>query len=159
DGYIADVPYVQSFISELAPAWLDHVAVVSGINPPARTDGFTWCDLGCGRGLTAAMLAAMHPTGDFYGVDAIPAHIQHGPQIAAEAAVGNVKFDVADFATAAGLNLPQFDYIVSHGVYSWISPQARAAMRSFIDVHLKPGGLVYLSYNAMPGRAADLPFQ
>ena len=159
DGYIADVPYVRAFIHELAPAWLDHTAVVSGIMPPERRNGFTWCDLGCGQGLTATMLAAMHPAGQFHGVDAMPEHIEHGRRIAAEAAIGNVSFHAADFATATDLSLPQFDYIVSHGVYSWISPQARAAMRSFIDSHLKPGGLVYLSYNAMPGRAADLPFQ
>jgi SAM-dependent methyltransferase len=105
------------------------------------------------------MLAAVHPAGQFYGVDAMPEHIEHGRRIAEEAAINNVTFHAADFATAAGLNLPKFDYIVSHGVYSWIGPQARAAMRSFIDAHLKPGGLVYLSYNAMPGRAADLPLQ
>jgi SAM-dependent methyltransferase len=159
DGYIADVPYVRAFIHELAPAWLDHAAVVSGIMPPARRVGFTWCDLGCGQGLTAAMLAAMHPAGQFHGVDAMPEHIAHARGIAAEAAIGNVSFHAADFAKAADLGLPQFDYIVSHGVYSWVSAQARADLRSFIDSHLKPGGLVYLSYNAMPGRAADLPFQ
>ena len=159
DGYIADVPYVRAFIHELAPAWLDHAAVVSGTLPPARRDGFTWCDLGCGQGVTAALLAAMHPAGRFYGVDAMPEHIAHAQGIAAAAAIGNVHFHAADFAAAAGLGLPRFDYIVSHGVYAWISPQARAALCSFIDGHLKPGGLVYLSYNAMPGRAADLPFQ
>ena len=62
-GYVADVPYVRAFIHELAPAWLDHVAVISGLVPPAREGGFAWCDLGCGQGVTAAMLAAMHPGG------------------------------------------------------------------------------------------------
>src|SRR5580692_12158022 len=118
DGYIADVPYVRAFIHELAPAWLDHAAVVSGIMPPARRVGFTWCDLGCGQGLTAAMLAAMHPAGQFHGVDAMPEHIAHARGIAAEAAIGNVSFHAADFAKAADLGLPQFDYIVSHVVYS-----------------------------------------
>jgi hypothetical protein len=55
--------------------------------------------------------------------------------------------------------LPQFDYIVAHGVYSWVSGQVRSDLRSFIERHLRPGGLVYLSYNALPGRAADLPMQ
>jgi SAM-dependent methyltransferase len=105
------------------------------------------------------MLAAMHPAGQFHGVDAMPEHIEHARGVAAEAAIGNISFHAADFANATELSLPQFDYIVSHGVYSWISPQARAAVRSFIDSRLKPGGLVYLSYNAMPGRAADLPLQ
>jgi hypothetical protein len=60
---------------------------------------------------------------------------------------------------AADLPLPKFEYIVAHGVYSWVGPLIRADMRAFIARHIKHGGLVYISYNAMPGRAADLPFQ
>jgi len=158
-GYVADVPYVGAFIHELAPAWLDHVAIISGLAPPKREEGFAWCDLGCGPGVTAAMIAAMHPAGQFHGIDAMPGHIDHGRQLAAEAGVANVSFHAADFAAASDMALPKFDYIVAHGVYSWVGPDVRADMRLFIDRHLKRGGLVYLSYNAMPGRAADLPFQ
>jgi SAM-dependent methyltransferase len=158
-GYVADVPYVRAFIRELAPAWLDHVAVISGLVPPEREGGFAWCDLGCGQGVTAIMLAALHPGGQFYGIDAMPEHIDHGRRFADEAGVANVSFHAADFAAAADLPLPKFDYIVAHGVYSWVGPLVRADMRSFIDRHIKHGGLVYISYNAMPGRAADLPFQ
>ena len=43
-GYVTDVPYVRSFIRELAPAWLDHVAFIQGSVPPARKQGFTWCE-------------------------------------------------------------------------------------------------------------------
>ena len=158
-GYVADVPYVRAFIHEVAPAWLDHVAVVSSVVPPARERRFAWCDLGCGQGVTAAMLAAMHPGGQFHAIDAMPEHIDHGRRFAEEAGVTNVSFHAADFAVAADLPLPKFDYIVAHGVYSWVGPQIRADMRSFIDRHIENGGLVYISYNAMPGRAADLPFQ
>ena len=56
----------------LAPAWLDHVALVGGIEPPARRAGFAWCDLGCGQGITALILAATHPGGVFHGIDAMP---------------------------------------------------------------------------------------
>ena len=156
---VTDVPYVRGFIRYLAPAWLDHVAVISGVAPPARAQGFAWCDLGCGQGVTAAMLAAMHPAGEFHGIDAMPEHIDHARRLAAEADVGNAIFHAVDFTAAADLALPKFDYIVAHGVYSWVGPQARADMRAFIDRTLASGGLVYLSYNAMPGRAADLPFQ
>ncbi|HLM98961.1 MAG TPA: methyltransferase regulatory domain-containing protein [Bryobacteraceae bacterium] len=64
-----------------------------------------------------------------------------------------------DFDAAAGYDFPGFDYIVSHGVYTWVNPSTRQSWRRFIDRHLKPGGLVYVSYNALPGRAADLPLQ
>jgi SAM-dependent methyltransferase len=159
DGYVADVPYVPMFIRELAPAWLDHVALVSGIQPPGRRDGFAWCDLGCGFGRTAAIFAATHPPGRFHGIDMMADHIDHARRFAADGGVPNAEYHVADFAAACELDLPRFDYIVAHGVYSWVSEESRAALRAFIDRHLKPGGLVYLSYNALPGRAADLPFQ
>ncbi|MFI4986716.1 MAG: class I SAM-dependent methyltransferase [Alphaproteobacteria bacterium] len=158
-GYVTDVPYVRKFVREQAPAWLDHVALISGVAPPARGEGFAWCDLGCGQGVTAAILAASHPRGRFYGIDAMPDHIAHARRFAADAAIANVSFRAVDFAAAARLELPHFDYIVAHGVYSWVDERSREALRRFVDRHLKPGGLVYVSYNALPGRAADLPFQ
>jgi SAM-dependent methyltransferase len=87
------------------------------------------------------------------------AHINHARRLAAEAAIPNVCFHAIDFAAALDLELPQFDYIVAHGVYTWIDLESQAALRRFIDRRLKPGGLVYLGYNAMPGWARDLPFQ
>ncbi len=143
----------------LAPAWLDHVALVAGIEPPARQNGFAWCDLGCGQGVTAAILAATHPSGVFHGIDAMPVHIDHARRLAAAAAIPNLHLHSVDFAAAINLELRQFDYIVAHGVYTWIGPEVQCALRRFIDRQLKPGGLVYLSYNAMPGWARDLPFQ
>jgi SAM-dependent methyltransferase len=143
----------------LAPAWLDHVALVAGIEPPARQNGFAWCDLGCGQGVTAAILAATHPSGVFHGIDAMPVHIDHARRLAAAAPIPNLQLHAVDFDAAINLELPQFDYIVAHGVYTWIGSEAQHAVRRFIERHLKPGGLAYLSYNAMPGWARDLPFQ
>jgi SAM-dependent methyltransferase len=159
DGYATDVPYLRDFKPMQAPAWLDHVALVAGVAPPVRNDGFAWCDLGCGQGVTAALLAPTHPAGVFHGIDAMPAHIDHARRLAAEAAIPNVRFHAIDFATAIDLELPYFDYIVAHGVYTWIDQDSQRALRRFIDRRLKPGGLVYLGYNAMPGWARDLPFQ
>ena len=158
-GYVADLPYLRDFKPMLAPAWLDHVALVCGVEPPAREHGFAWCDLGCGQGVTAVILAATHPHGTFEGIDAMPMHIDHARGLAADAGIGSVRFHLADFAAATDLALPAFDYIVAHGVYSWVDEPSRAALRGFVDRHLKPGGLVYVSYNAMPGWARDLPFQ
>ncbi len=159
DGYIADIPYIRNFIRELAPAWLDHVALVGGFVPPGRENSFAWCDLGCGNGVTAAILAATHPSGIFRGIDAMQEHIGFARSFAADACISNVSFDALDFDSAIEADYPGFDYIVSHGVYTWVSETVRRSLRRFIDRHLKPGGLVYVSYNAMPGRAADLPWQ
>jgi SAM-dependent methyltransferase len=157
-GYITDVPYAWHFARELAPAWLDMVAVVSGIEPPSR-ERFSWCELGCGYGLTPAILAATHPGGRFYGIDFNAAHIESANRFAVECEIENIEFHHADFSTAIESVAGGFDYIVLHGVYSWVDKQAQNALLRFIDRHLNPGGLVFVSYNAIPGRAADLPFQ
>ncbi len=158
-GYATDIPYLRDFKPMLAPAWLDHVALVAGIVPPARHHGLTWCDLGCGQGVTAAILAATHPAGAFHGIDMMPVHIDHARRLATEAAISNIQFHAIDFAETVDLKTPQFDYIVAHGVYTWIDRGSQCALRRFIDRRLKPDGLVYLGYNAMPGWARDLPFQ
>ena len=132
---------------------------MSGFNPPERGAGFTFCELGCGQGVTTAILAATHPDGHFHGIDVMPSHIEHARRFATEGTIVNINFHTTDFATAAGMDLPGFDYIVAHGVYSWVNAESKAALRAFIDRHLKPGGLVYISYNAIPGRANDLPLQ
>jgi SAM-dependent methyltransferase len=158
-GYTTDIPYLRDFKPMLAPAWLDHVALVAGVAPPARKNGFVWCDLGCGQGVTAAILAATHPGGVFHGIDAMPVHIDHARRLASEAMVANVEFHAADFVAALDLDLPLFDYIVMHGVYTWVDGANQHALHQLVDRRLKPGGLVYVSYNAMPGWTRDLPFQ
>ena len=157
--YVTDVPYAATFTQYAAPAWLDLTAVLSGVGPPDRKGAFAWCELGCGRGATAAILAATHPGGAFHGVDLMPEHIADARRLAEHSGIANLTLHQGDFGAAAALDLPRFDYIVAHGVYSWIDAPARATLHQFVDRHLAPGGLVYISYNAMPGWAADLPFQ
>jgi SAM-dependent methyltransferase len=157
--YVDDVPYVHAFIPELSPAWLDFTALLWGIAPPDREAGFSWCDLGCGQGVNAVVFAATHPKGQFHGVDAMASHAENGRRLARAVGASNVRFHAADFGAAADLDLPGFDYITAHGVYSWVDDQARADLLRFVDRRLKPGGRLYVSYNALPGRAPDLPFQ
>jgi hypothetical protein len=165
--YVTDVPYIANFTPELAPACLDLVAVINGFRPPRQDSAlprrgggaFTWCELGCGMGLAPIVFAATHPQGVFHGIDAMSAHITRAREIAAKAEIPNLTFHALDFAAASDLALPKFNYIVAHGVYAWIDAAAAAAFRRFIDRHLAPGGLVYVSYNSMPGWAADAPFQ
>jgi SAM-dependent methyltransferase len=157
--YVDDVPYVHAFIAELSPAWLDFTGLLWGIAPPERRDGFAWCDLGCGQGVNAVVYAASHPKGQFHGVDMLASHAENGRSLAKAVGADNVQFHTADFGEAAKLDLPQFDYITAHGVYSWVDDAARADLLRFVDARLKPSGRLYVSYNALPGRAPDLPFQ
>ena len=76
DGYQVRIPYSQTSQPELSPAWIDHVALHAGLAPPRDKPGapFTYCDLGCGQGLTPTLLAAAVPSGRFFGLDAMAAH-------------------------------------------------------------------------------------
>ena len=103
NGYATDIPYLRDFKPPLAPAWLDHVALVGGAEPPARNAGFAWCDLGCGQGVTANILAATHPRGTFHAIDAMPAHVDHARRLAGEAGIPNIAFHCVDFAAALDL--------------------------------------------------------
>ncbi len=100
-GYVTDVPYIRTFIASLTPALLDHVALLASFGPPSRETHFTYCDLGCGQGVTAALLAATHPRGVFHGVDIMPGHIEHARGLCQQAGISNATFHQADFASAA----------------------------------------------------------
>jgi SAM-dependent methyltransferase len=157
--YVDDVPYERAHIPQLSPAWLDFTALLWGFAPRDRATPLTWCDLGCGQGVTAVLLAATHPGGRFVGIDAMAPHVEHAASLAAAVGATNATFHTADFGAALQLDLPQFDYITAHGVYSWVDDRAREDLLRFVDARLKPGGRVYVSYNALPGRMADQPFQ
>jgi SAM-dependent methyltransferase len=89
----------------------------------------------------------------------MPRDIDHARRLCANAEIDNLTLHEIDFAAASEIDMIDFDYIVAHGVYSWIAPRFREDMCRFIDRRLKPGGLVYISYNSLPGWASDAPFQ
>src|SRR6266550_46651 len=130
-GYVNDIPYAFHFARELAPAWLDFVVTLSGFGAPSRAGAYAWCELGCGQGVTAAIIAGTHPTGEFHGIDAFPPHIVRARGLCNNAGIANLTLHALDFASAIDLDLPCFDYIVAHGVYSWIDSRSRDDMRRF----------------------------
>lgn len=160
DGYVADAEYTSHYYAELAPPHLDFVALSAGVMPPDREQGrFRYCELGCGNGMSTNILAACHPNAEFVGIDFMPVHIANCRKIAKRAGLKNVKFHELSFGDACKENFGQFDYIVAHGIYSWITPENRQEMVEFFRRFLAPGGLVYLSYNCYPGWLPISPVQ
>ncbi|WP_119303264.1 class I SAM-dependent methyltransferase [Dongia deserti] len=158
-GYVTEVLYTEHFFRELSPSWLNYVAVLNGCQPRPLDPGFTYMELGCGLGQTVTLLAGAHPQGRFYGVDFNPAHIDWARRYAASAGIGNVQFLERSFLDLTAQEVPECDFIVLHGVYAWVAPEVRAGIQRIILERLKPGGLVYNSYNCLPGWAADSPLQ
>ena len=161
-GYVADLEYVTGFYREQSPTFLNFVCMLNGYEPLPLHDGFTYCELGCGLGLTVGLLAAADPRGDFVGVDFNPAHMAAARTMAEEARLTNLRFVEASFEELIdpdGPDLPQFDIVTMHGVYSWVTPENRAYLVEFLRRFLKPGGMLYVSYNCQPGWAAAVPVQ
>lgn len=161
-GYVTDIPYTAGFYREMSPVYLNFLTVMLGKQTPDLSQEFTYCELGCGLGYGTNILAASNPNGRFWGFDFNPAQIAGARALAVEAGLPNVTFGEDSFeylATQSHADLPQFDYITLHGTYTWISEENRGHIVKFIQRKLKPGGMVYLSYNAMPGWAQMAPLQ
>ncbi|RAM67019.1 methyltransferase [Herbaspirillum rubrisubalbicans] len=161
EGYVSDIDYVAAFFPEQSPALLSFACLLNGCEPPSPERHFRYLELGSGQGLTANILAAANPHADFYAVDFNPAHIAASRQLAQTAGLQNIHFLENSFADLAEgvIDLPPVDFITMHGVYSWVNADNRHHIMRLVKRYLKPGGIVYLSYNAMPGWTTTLPFQ
>lgn len=158
-SYIVEIPYSIRYIHQQSPTVLNFLARLNGAKGRPVDQPCTFCDLGCGNGLTLNTLAASNPDSQFYGIDLNPEHIEYAKALADRAGLENSHFREGTCPNFSESDLPPFDYITLHGVYSWVSPEAQAEIRDFLEMFLKPGGIVYLSYNALPGWAPFLPIR
>jgi SAM-dependent methyltransferase len=156
--YVLDVPYPRKFVPQIAPPLLRLVAAMNGLPAPPEDD-FDYCELGSACGDTLTLLAAANPRARFVGVDLNPTHTAVASSLARRGGLQNVEFVTRDFAELRSHELPALDFLVAHGVLSWVGPDRREALRTLARDRLKPGGLLYVSYNAMPGWAAVEPLR
>lgn len=161
-GYVTSVEYVTACIPEQGPIHLDLIALLNCVEPPQPRGRVSYCELGAGQGLTAALIAATNPDIDVHAIDFMPAQVARARDFAAAVGIENVTFHEASFAelvNGRGPALPMFDYVTMHGVYSWISRENQLAIVDFLGRRLNPGGLVYTSYNALPGWGPGITVQ
>jgi SAM-dependent methyltransferase len=157
-----DVLYPSGFYPFQTPLILDYVAALNGVPLGHRSADapFTYLDLGCGDGFTIVCLAAIYPESRFVGIDLNPRHIEAGRALAAAGGLSNVELIEGRFEDWRSLDLPpRIDYAAMHGVYAWIGEAARRAILDLVADRLAEGGLLYVSYNALPGWAAVAPLR
>lgn len=163
-GYHTDTPYTCGYYRELSPGWLDFASLLEGQLPPRASNGepFAYLELGSGMGLGLCLLAAGHPEGQFTGIDFKPDHIVHSRRLARELGLDNIRFEEADFLNLAenpGDLSERHDYVVAHGIATWITEPIQQALLKLAATALKPGGLFYCSYNTFPGWLNAVPLQ
>lgn len=156
-GSRPDVGYTFGYYRELAPGLIDFALLLAGQAPPARGP-MRYLELGFGQGVSANIHAAASP-GEYWGEDFNPAHAGNAAALAA-ASGAKATFTDESFADfAARTDLPEFDYIVLHGIWSWTPAPAHAVILDLVRRRLKPGGVVYVSYNCQPGWTEVLPLR
>lgn len=161
DGYTSDIEYTSGYYREQEPEFINFSAVMHGVEPINLDKSFTYCELGCGLGMTSLIMAANYPQGNFVAVDYNPSHISYASRIAEEAGLTNIIFQELSFEEIAEdpSLIPQCDFISFHGIYTWVNDANRDHLVTICKNNLKSGGLVYNSYNAQPGWAAVSPLQ
>lgn len=155
-GYVADVAYTAGYFPELNPLRIPLALLNAGYAPPNIQNA---CELGFGQGVSIAMHAAGQPSVKWFGDDFNPSHAAYARWLADSAGVQADLTDesFADFCSRD--DLPDFDYIALHGIWSWISDENRAIIVDFLQRKLKVGGVAYISYNTLPGWAAAMPLR
>ncbi len=109
-------------------------------------------EIGCGDGGNVLSLAASLPNARFVGIDLSAVQIRMGQVLAAEAGLTNVTLVHADLTTYE-VEPGGFDFVIAHGVYSWVAEPVRDALLRLVAQALAPAGVALVSHNTMPGQA------
>jgi SAM-dependent methyltransferase len=144
-----EVPYMAASFSNTHPEVLAVTALLRGIEP-APLDGARVLELGCARGANLVPMAASLPGATFVGVDLSHRQIAAARETARAVGASNVTFHAMDLRDLDGA-FGAFDYVVAHGLYSWVPTEVQEAILEVCSRRLSPNGIVYLSYNTYPG--------
>jgi methyltransferase-like protein/protein-L-isoaspartate O-methyltransferase len=143
------IPYPTSPFRQTRPERLAAIAKLFGLEvPPA--ENCRVLELGCSMGGNLIVMAHDHPGSRFLGIDASSRQIAEGWKTIDALGLKNIQLRHQDILEV-GEDIGQFDYIVSHGVYSWVPPAVQTRMLEIVQRALAPNGVAYISYNTYPG--------
>lgn len=144
-----EVPYTGHPYADSHPERLATMATLFGMQP-APVERCRVLEIACGDGANLVPMAYALPGSEFVGFDLATRPIEIGQRMAARLGLTNIALtqaDLAEFPAGAGA----FDYIIAHGLYSWIPADARDRLLALIARHLAPRGVAFVSYNVYPG--------
>lgn len=157
EGYFTDEGYTYSYSREINPVFLRYCLLLRGFASLETTDGYH-CELGFGQGVSINIHAAANP-GSWVGTDFHPGQAAHANALATTWNSDAQLYDDSFEQLLARHDLPQFDSISLHGIWTWVSRDNQKLIVEFARRHLKPGGLLYVSYNCFPGWSPSAPLR
>ena len=131
------------------PATLEAYAALVGISAPNPKTARV-LELGATYGGNIISQALFNPDATFVGIELSQEQVEKGNEVIANAGLTNVSLVQSDIASI-GSEIGTFDYIIAHGVYSWVDDGVKDALLRLIDEHLAEDGIAYISYNTYPG--------
>ena len=143
-----ELPFSSNLHAERHPG---HLQTIAGLHGVATEDleGALIVEIGCGSGDALLPLAATMPRTTFVGIDSASTLVEYAQREAAALTLENITFTTADFR--AWHSEQQAAIILCHGLFSWVSTALQQDLLTFFASHLSPSGLLYLSWNALPG--------
>ncbi len=155
NGYVTEIEYTYGYYIELCPQLIS-LGLLWRKQKGYKKKGMRYLELGFGQGVSLNIHAAAND-GEFWGTDFNPSQAVHARAMAEASGANLVIMDDSFEELAARQDLPKFDVITIHGIWSWISEENRRHIIDIIRKHLALGGAVYLSYNCSQGWAATIP--
>lgn len=131
------------------PATLEAYAALVGISAPNPKTARV-LELGATYGGNIISQALFNPDATFVGIELSQEQVEKGNEVIANAGLTNVSLIQSDIASI-GSEIGTFDYIIAHGVYSWVDDGVKDALLRLMDEHLAEDGIAYISYNTYPG--------
>jgi methyltransferase-like protein/2-polyprenyl-3-methyl-5-hydroxy-6-metoxy-1,4-benzoquinol methylase len=144
-----EVPYDSHPFAQTHPSRLFTIGTLFGMRP-APVQRCRVLELACAGGGNLIPMADYLPDSEFVGIDLSAKQIDEGKRTIDELGLKNLtlrKADILEVDAAFGT----FDYIIAHGVYSWVPGPVRQKVLDLISKQLNPNGIAYVSYNTYPG--------
>ncbi|QCD44255.1 class I SAM-dependent methyltransferase [Campylobacter mucosalis] len=147
------LPYFSNVFVETSPFRLEAIGKFLTLNP-AKAYNARVLEIGCSYGGNLLPFAAQNPNAKILGIDLSQTQIQTANELADKMGLKNIKFmqkDICELSPQDVKEFEKFDYILCHGVYSWVPDFVRDAILKVIKNFLDPNGIAYISYNTYPG--------
>ncbi len=144
-----EFPYPGAAFAQTHPNRLATIATLFGMTP-APVENCRVLELGCGEGGNLVPMAFCLPNAHFTGVDLAGSAIARAQALINHLGLTNICVEHRDLMDL-GPDLGDYDYVIAHGLYSWVPPPVREKLLEICRSHLAPNGVAYVSYNAYPG--------